>query len=396
MKKLKAFLAVLLCLALTAALCLPAFAAEAVDSKKLSFGSDGKFVILQFADCQDKAFPRKAMLMEMEKALAEVKPDLVVFTGDNIGAVLTKPVAKSGIEKTLQPVVDAGVPFAFVFGNHDAEHVEKEYQLEIYQSIDGCLAYDADPALTGCATYNLPIYSSTDANSVAFNLWMFDSNMYDENDDYDNVHQDQLDWYVKTSNELKAANGGVPVPSLAFQHIPVPEIFAVYAPGDVERHGYNVSFALDETKATGHLGEWSCPPAKNSGQFDCMKAQGDIIGLVTGHDHVNSFVGTHEGIDFIQSPGIGFGTYGDEQRGCRVITLNENNPRSYETETYCFADFFGTDFEAYYIYHYYGSAIATVLAPFDSLLYSFFSTDAGQKIFYKLVDFAAAVEAAFD
>ena len=75
----------------------------------------------------------------------------------------------------------------------------------------------------GSGTHNLPIYASK-GNDIKFNLWLFDSNDYDrENGGYDYVHQDQIDWYVKTSEELEK-KAGHPVPSIAFQHIIVPEV----------------------------------------------------------------------------------------------------------------------------------------------------------------------------
>ena len=64
----------------------------------------------------------------------------------------------------------------YVFGNHDDETMPtltKEQMLDGYMSYAGCLAYDADPALHGCATHNLEILSS-DGTHTAFNLWLMD------------------------------------------------------------------------------------------------------------------------------------------------------------------------------------------------------------------------------
>ncbi len=353
----------MLCIAL-AVCCLPAGVFAADETPTLSFDSSGEFKIIVFADCQDDMVPRKAMIMEMERALDEFKPDLVVFTGDNQQGLITKTLVYSAIKNLLKPVISRGIPFAFTFGNHDAEEVDRETQLKIYQSFDGCLTYDDAPDMTGCGTCNLPIYASDGSGNVKFNLWMIDSNMYDdERGGYDYVHQDQLDWYVAKSNALAAANGGQKVPSIAFQHIPVQEIYNMLEPGDTEKYGYNVSLALNEQLATGHLGEWPCPPSYNSGQLSTMSNQGDVLAIVTGHDHINSFVGTYGGIDFLQTQGIGFQTYGDEQRGCRLITLNEANPWDYETQTYDFAHFFGTDEYAQYVYLYYGSEVPNIF-PF--------------------------------
>ena len=82
-KKIKALLAVVLCAAMLVAAASPAFAA--VDNNDvLRFNKDGKLKIMQISDTQDIDIPREAMIMFMEKALDAEKPDLVVFTGDQI------------------------------------------------------------------------------------------------------------------------------------------------------------------------------------------------------------------------------------------------------------------------------------------------------------------------
>ena len=49
----------------------------------LSF-KNGKFTVLQVSDAQDLQFVRRAMVKMLDAAYDRVKPDLVVFTGDNI------------------------------------------------------------------------------------------------------------------------------------------------------------------------------------------------------------------------------------------------------------------------------------------------------------------------
>lgn len=214
-KKIKALLAVVLCAAMLIAAASPAFAAVD-DNGILRFNKDGKLKIMQISDTQDIDIPREAMIMFMEKALDAEKPDLVVFTGDQIagGKIKTAEGVYAGIKAILKPVTDRGIPFTFVFGNHDTDEgcpVSRDEQFAYYQTLPGCLAYDADPELYGSGTHNLPIYASK-GNDIKFNLWLFDSNDYDrENGGYDYVHQDQIDWYIKTSEELEK-KAGHPVP----------------------------------------------------------------------------------------------------------------------------------------------------------------------------------------
>ena len=104
-KKIKALLAVVLCAAMLIAAASPAFAAVD-DNGVLRFNKDGKLKIMQISDTQDIDIPREAMIMFMEKALDAEKPDLVVFTGDQIagGKIETAEGVYAGIKAILKPV----------------------------------------------------------------------------------------------------------------------------------------------------------------------------------------------------------------------------------------------------------------------------------------------------
>ena len=223
----------LLSVVLALGMLIPSFAADTTE--KLQFDKDGNFRIMQISDIQDGTVLTPATKKFLKEVVIEAQPDLIVLTGDNISAgsatvgikAIDLQLVKYGISNYMSVFEEIGIPVAVVFGNHDAEKiVTKEEQMEFYTAYDCCIAVDEGKALYGCGTYNVPVYSSKDASKVAYNLWMIDSNMYDE-DGYDHVHKDQLDWYVKTSNELKEQNGGKIVPSMMFQHIVVKEIYDI-------------------------------------------------------------------------------------------------------------------------------------------------------------------------
>lgn len=305
----------------------------------LRFNSDGSFKILVFADCQDTDNPYQKMLDFMAFALEYEHPDLVVFTGDNV-VVSSNSAFKTACEKLLAPINAYGVPFAYCFGNHDAEKISKSYMHSVYAQSPWCLSYNADDSIFGYANCNLPIYSST-GSSIAFNLWMIDSNMYPSSGSgYDNVHQDQLDWIVRTDNALTASVGHK-VDSIVFQHIVVPEVYNCLVESSSGSKTYNGKrYALQlNSNASGYLGEFPCPPNTNSGEFTVLKNMGNVLGIVTGHDHSNSFVGHWQGIDFIQMPGMTFHSYGDSNcRGYGIVELNENDTSVYSSHTVKYTD----------------------------------------------------------
>ena len=334
----------LLCVCLTVlflcACCVPALAADGQGgAHALSFGEDGKFTILVATDIHEVYPMTEAESVFLREAVAAVQPDLVVLDGDNMVCKGTEIY-----DQLLEPFVSAGVPFTFVFGNHDREcsDLTREEQMAQYSRAGGalCLAYDAVPELSGCGTHNLPVLSS-DGSRVAFNLWMFDSGDNVPGGGYDRVHADQVEWYRENSVRLERENGGK-VPSLAFQHIIAKQVFdAVYVPArDADGafrtfdDGTAFSKKIDRRAYDGYLCETPCPSYYDDGQWAAFAARGDVLGCVSGHDHVNNFVATYDGVDLIQTSSAGHRAYGSVlSRGVRVITVDENDPWTYETHT---------------------------------------------------------------
>jgi len=298
----KAIISVVLVIAMLLPLSLPAFASESGQTKPLQFRQDGTFTILQITDSQDTQWPSPNMLTLIQKALDVSKPDLVVFTGDQFKSY-DSDFSGSGIKWKVEqalyfiinPVVKRGIPFAVAFGNHDRElGVSLEDQVKILQKYKGCLVVDEGPSISGCGNYNLPILSS-DGTHTAFNLYLLDSNQ-------DKVLPDQIAWYISKSNELKAANGGIPVPSIEFQHI----------------------------------------VAYNDDLVNAFAAQGDVMASFYGHGHYYSNTYTRDGIDFVATPAATFNDFGPGMdRGVRVIKLNENNTSTYQSNVLTFVGLLG-------------------------------------------------------
>ena len=217
----------------------------------------------------------------------------------------------------------------------------------MYQKHGGeyCLAYDVDPELSGCANHNLPVYASN-GDEIKFNLWMLDTGtyVYDENGErlgYDSVRDDQVRWYAETSRALEAEQGQK-VPSLVFQHMIVQEIYDVMFPEAyikipfvTETYGnktYSV-FNPDTSTFKGHYFEAPSPGVYNYGETDTMISRGDVLGILVGHDHVNSYEVNYSGIKLINTPGAAHKAYGNQfVRGSRLITIKEDNPWEFESE----------------------------------------------------------------
>lgn len=316
----------------------------------LQFDENGEFKILQFADMQD-GFPMKSITKNfMRKAIETENPDLIVLSGDNINGTAGESITYSAaINEFMSIFEEYGIPVAAVFGNHDAEgKITRAQQMEVYEKYDcfvGCAGEDMGNYT--CGTYYVPVYSSTDAEDMLFNIWMIDSGDYNKENDlggYAAVTKSQIDWYVKTEAELAEANGDV-VPSIMFQHIVVPEIFDALVPADAETgtcsNGYNY-YKLPEG-AKGVLPEYPCPPNYNNGEFDAFYENGNVLGMFFGHDHYNTYEVEYKGIMLCNTPGVGFASYNGIDNGARTITLHENDLTTFDTEVVTYIELFEGD-----------------------------------------------------
>ena len=325
----------------------------------LRFNKDGKFKIMQIADTLEIPKVSPDTIKLIESALDEEKPDLVIFTGDQIkGSSLKYKNHPERVNKVIDtlvsPLVKRNISFMVTYGNHDEEcGLTSKEQFEIYKRyktfLQGNIRDDND-----VGTSDVQIKSSLN-DKDAFNLYLFNSHgKSPQSTGYLPVYEEQLEWYEKRREELKNKNGDY-VPSLAFQHIPVPEIFNVIKFVEKKKHtavpiyggvhdGEFVKLKDETVNAGGKMGEFPSPPDINSGEFDKLSKKGDVIGLYFGHDHVNSFVEKLRNVDLGYTQGCGFNSYGKgEDKGVRVFVLDENNPREYKTYTRTFKDLVGTE-----------------------------------------------------
>lgn len=319
---------------------------------------DGKFKIMLLGDlhdCYDMKTDNAAEKMDdtlalIGKAVKELKPDLVVYMGDNARAS-TEYEMRAVISRITYPVSVSDTPFDLVFGNHDREcEVDLPTQLKLYREHENCYALNADDGLSGYGNHNLVIKSG-DGEKDIFNLWFIDSHsLYSDRSKsyYDAVHEDQIEWYKKTAKELADKNGGKVLPSLLFQHIPVPEEYELLREAkpyekldSVQGHKtYSDKYYMLKPEVEGYLGEGPAVPDFNSGEFAAWKETDDVLGAFFGHDHMNDFAGYVDGILLAQCKTAGFRVYTDGCRsGVRLITLEENNPENVQTRMYHFKDF---------------------------------------------------------
>lgn len=304
----------------TAKLACLAFAITMVGSamaKTLKFNASHKLKIVQFTDVHWKpGNPESAAASKCMNAVLDAeKPDFVVYTGD---IAFDKP-AFEALDSAFAPVIRRGIPFAYTFGNHDDEQDRTRQEILNYvMKKQGCLTTTAK-GVSGMANFNLPV-KSADGRRDAAVIYVFDSNSYSsvkEIKGYDWVKPDQIDWYRQQSAAYTNANGGNPLPSIVFQHIPVPE--------------YNYAAQDEEARLIGKRFEEACAPHINTGEFAAMRLNGDVMAMFVGHDHINNYSALYHGILLSYGQYTGGRTvYCPQRNGARVIELTEDS-RTFKT-----------------------------------------------------------------
>lgn len=292
------------------------------------FGPDGTFTLLQFTDTHHiTGDPRSQRALDcVNEALDAVKPDLVIHTGD---ILFGRPDIESALE-ILQPLADRNIPFAVALGNHDAQFgSSREDVFQAIRNLPGCVNLAPKEGVYG---FSNDVITLSGASGVERVFYLFDSMDAvvlpgeEKVHCYDYIRHSQIAWYRSHSEAFREANGGVPVPSMAFFHIPLCELKEALDAGVQPIAGIN--------------GEPPCPSRLNSGLFAQFREMQDVQAVVTGHDHDCDYVLPWGGMHFIYGRYSGGDTVYNhlgragwsEQKisGTRVFRFREGVP-GYET-----------------------------------------------------------------
>ena len=280
---------------------------------RLKYNENGKIKILQFTDTHyiegdersERALKNVIQLLDTEN------PDFVIHTGD---IVFGKP-AEASARHILQPLVDRKIPFAVAMGNHDSDFdLSRTEMFKVLRSIPGNVNTVDDEGISGCSNDIITLSGSKGVVDRVF--YLFDSGNRDEIagvKGWSYVKFDQIEWYRSHSRRFTAANGGKPVPSLAFFHIPPIE--------------YKEAIRDTSRVMMGNIGEEPGAPKFNSGLYLAMREMKDVQGIVTGHDHNSDYVMLWQDFFLIYGRFSGCDTvYNDlKPNGARVFEFTEGD-----------------------------------------------------------------------
>ena len=304
----------------------------------LRFNENGEFKILVFSDVHGNgakisslAKANIALLVEREQ------PDFVFFDGDNTWGLTSEDTLRSCVADMTEILEEKHIPWAHVYGNHDAEgsNLEKKTQQRIYESFGWCVSMAGEESLPGVGNYVLPVLASRD-DTVLFNIWALDSGQYLSSGEraellpagtvfqgysgsvYDYIRPSQIRWYLETSEKIEAYCGR-PVPGLMAFHIPLQETYAAWVNREALEH-------------TGEKREPVCASEINSGLFAALMERGDVKAVVNGHDHVNDYMVKYGGIRLCYCSTVSETGYCDmDMLGARVFVVREEDPAEIRT-----------------------------------------------------------------
>ncbi len=293
------------------------------------------------------------------------KPDLVIVTGDMAYPVPFQAGTfnnKSGAKLLAELMETLGVYWTASYGNHDTEaysYFDREEITEFYSQYPHCLVREGAENVDGCANQVFNIINSD--GMIVRSLFTLDSHSYVDNDylgimwKYDNIHENQIEWYKSVIEENNMHNlmkmyassqsdfgqkyrELLNVPSSVFLHVPLTEYKTAW--NEYTDNGYkdtaNVKFNYGKA---GESGPVVYPGLYDDNLFETMLELGSTDTVFCGHDHLNNFSLTYKGIDLTYSYSIDYLAYVGisklgAQRGCTMMSIDEMGKMEYSAENY--------------------------------------------------------------
>ena len=316
------------------------------------FTTDGDFKVMHLTDIHigggfmSKDVDQKA-LNAVAAMVTKEKPDLVIATGDIAFPV---PYAAgtfnnhSGAKAFANLMESLGVYWDVTFGNHDAEaysYFGRKAMAEFYENEEYqyCLFQAGPEDVDGYGNHIIEVKNSDGIITQA--MVLIDSQAYIKDNiiesikgTYDNIHENQVQWYEKEIARMTAENKAISeeaetVKSLAFFHIPLVEMLDGW--NEFKANGYEDTEAFKFID--GIMGEGGKVVYCGLGEdelFEKMVELDSTKAMFNGHDHLNNTTFQYKGIQFSYGYSIDYFAYSGidklgSQRGCTMITCNPDS-----------------------------------------------------------------------
>lgn len=238
-------------------------------------------------------------------------PDLIMVTGDTF-----LEANKYVVNQFFSLMEDCKVPYAMLWGNHDKEGTYSKNWL-FDQAKKGKRSLFVNPNDNVYGDCNYVINLNRDG-STFYQIYAIDtnSNYYSKEDGYkyDNIHEDQIKWYISQAELAKESNQNKYVPSIAYFHIPLWEWVYSFKENNYSLNGTVTGDIFEEalyevpglTDDCGEIALW--PGYKDSDFFDESRKRG-MQAMFCGHDHNNDSVSRYKDVTIGYGVKSGRGLY---------------------------------------------------------------------------------------
>lgn len=342
------------------------------DTGYYTFTTDRQFKIMQLTDIHiGSGFLTvdndKQAIKAVETMVRKEQPDLVVVTGDAFFPVPQSGTLNNSNELRVFATMmnNLGVYWAYTFGNHEYQGFSYLSEEKLAEKLEGCSEYclfqKGRSDVSGEGNYIINV-KNTDG-VITRSIVCLDSHSYMADDKlglkekYDNIHQDQINWYRDNINMLNEANIELIdslddsakrskytedfsiIKSFLFFHIPLKE----YRTAWNNYASNNYKDTADTTYFYGYMGEKKSPyiycSEREDNLFETAQALGSTQGIFCGHDHTNNFSFTYRGIRLTYGYSIDSLVYKNiknsgSQRGCTIITSMPDGKFNISSENY--------------------------------------------------------------
>ncbi|MBR3819441.1 MAG: metallophosphoesterase [Clostridia bacterium] len=244
--------------------------------------------------------------------LKDIKPDLVVLTGDNI---LSKYQQIDAIQ-FAQMMEEIGIYWTAVFGNHETREDRGFYKWLLFKSFcdyEHCLCKFGPDDMFGYGNFTVNILG--EGGKLLKTLFHFDSgrDILDRDKEkyglpadfngYDFLKKEQIDFYKNETAKLKKQYGSAD--SFMYMHIPLCEYSHAFKD---DGNGRFVPTGECEILYGEQYESVGCS-SFNSGMFDTILETGSTQAVFAGHDHVNDWAAIYKGVHLVYSLPGGYAVY---------------------------------------------------------------------------------------
>jgi len=145
------------------------------------------------------------------RALDAERPDLVVFTGDQLNGQKTSWDSRSVLAKFATEVIKRKIPWTAVFGNHDSTtDMGRRLMMQHLEHLPYFLGETGPSGIHGVGNYVLQVKSYDPSATPLLTLYFLDSGAYIPNGiawwkplQYDYIRESQIDWFLGESNAIE-------------------------------------------------------------------------------------------------------------------------------------------------------------------------------------------------